>query len=130
MIISPHPDDAEFGAAGTVARWTRESKAVVYVICTNGNKGSDDRDMKPETLAPLVPNRSTTVGNYPLTSIPGNKYGIVIQSENLPFLQHLRDRICTRITCFPMLQVKHLQERSSNCFILAPSGKVLCYSIY
>ncbi len=53
MVISPHPDDAEFGVAGTVARWTRESKAVVYVICTNGNKGSDDRDMTPETLADI-----------------------------------------------------------------------------
>ena len=53
MVISPHPDDAEFGAAGTVARWTRESKSVVYVICTNGDKGSDDRDMTPEALADI-----------------------------------------------------------------------------
>lgn len=53
MIVSPHPDDAEFGAAGTVARWTRESKKVVYVICTNGDKGSDDRDVKPDTLAEI-----------------------------------------------------------------------------
>ena len=53
MVVSPHPDDAEFGAAGTVARWTRESKGVVYVICTNGDKGTDDREMKPETLAEI-----------------------------------------------------------------------------
>ncbi len=51
MVVSPHADDAEFGVAGTVARWTRESKDVVYVICTDGSKGTDDRDMKPETLA-------------------------------------------------------------------------------
>ena len=53
MIVSPHADDAEFGAAGTVARWTRESKKVVYVICTNGNKGTDDRNMTPEALADI-----------------------------------------------------------------------------
>lgn len=53
MVVSPHPDDAEFGAAGTVARWTRESKNVVYVICTDGSKGANDRDMKPEALVEI-----------------------------------------------------------------------------
>ena len=53
MIVSPHADDAEFGVAGTVARWTRESKNVVYVICTDGSKGTSDREMKPETLAEI-----------------------------------------------------------------------------
>jgi LmbE family N-acetylglucosaminyl deacetylase len=51
MVVSPHPDDAEFGAGGTVARWVRESKNVVYVICTDGSKGTSDRNMKPEVLA-------------------------------------------------------------------------------
>jgi LmbE family N-acetylglucosaminyl deacetylase len=53
MIIAPHPDDAEFGIAGTVARWTDEGKDVVYVICTNGNKGSDDPEMHPSMLAEI-----------------------------------------------------------------------------
>ncbi|MBW2469206.1 MAG: PIG-L family deacetylase, partial [Deltaproteobacteria bacterium] len=38
LVVTPHPDDAEFGVAGTVARWTRKGKQVVYVVCTNGNK--------------------------------------------------------------------------------------------
>ena len=38
MILAAHPDDAEFGAAGTVARWVNEGRVVVYVICTNGDK--------------------------------------------------------------------------------------------
>lgn len=50
MILSAHPDDAEFGAAGTVARWTKEGKQVVYVVCTNGEKGTSDRSLKPEEL--------------------------------------------------------------------------------
>ena len=53
MVISPHPDDAEFGVAGTVARWTREAKRVVYVICTNGEKGTSDLTLKPERLAEI-----------------------------------------------------------------------------
>jgi len=53
MVVIPHPDDAEFGVAGSVARWTREGKEVVYVLCTNGDKGSSDPDMKPEALAKI-----------------------------------------------------------------------------
>jgi LmbE family N-acetylglucosaminyl deacetylase len=50
-VITPHPDDAEFGVAGTVARWTRQEKQVVYVVCTNGNKGTSDPDVTPDELA-------------------------------------------------------------------------------
>ena len=53
MVIAPHPDDAEFGAAGTVARWTKEGRTVIYVICTNGNKGTSDRGLSPEKLADI-----------------------------------------------------------------------------
>ncbi len=51
MVVTPHPDDAEFGVAGTVVHWTREGKRVVYVVCTNGDKGTRDINMKPEELA-------------------------------------------------------------------------------
>ncbi len=53
LVIAPHPDDAEFGVAGTVARWTREGKTVVFVVCTSGEKGTSDRSMKPEQLAQI-----------------------------------------------------------------------------
>jgi len=53
MAITAHPDDAEFGAAGTVARWVREGRSAVYVVCTNGDKGTSDPNMKPEVLAKI-----------------------------------------------------------------------------
>jgi LmbE family N-acetylglucosaminyl deacetylase len=53
MVVTPHPDDAEYGVAGTVARWTREGKQVIYVVCTNGDKGTNDVNMKPEQLAKI-----------------------------------------------------------------------------
>ena len=53
LVIAAHPDDAEFGAAGTVARWVKEGRQVVYVICTNGDKGTSDRSMSPERLASI-----------------------------------------------------------------------------
>ena len=51
MVVTPHPDDAEFGVAGTVARWVSEGKEVIYVVCTNGDKGTSDINMKPDELA-------------------------------------------------------------------------------
>jgi len=53
MVVTPHPDDAEYGVSGTVARWTREGKDVIYVVCTNGDKGTSDFNMKPEQLVEI-----------------------------------------------------------------------------
>lgn len=52
MIIA-HADDAEFGSAGTIARWVKQGVEVTYVVVTNGNKGSADPEMTPEALAAL-----------------------------------------------------------------------------
>jgi LmbE family N-acetylglucosaminyl deacetylase len=53
LVISPHPDDAEFGAAGTVAKFSRQGKKVIYIICTNGDKGTNDPALTPQELAVL-----------------------------------------------------------------------------
>ncbi len=53
MVITAHPDDAEFGAAGTVAAWTRKGKSAVYVVCTDGDKGTSDRGLTPEALSTI-----------------------------------------------------------------------------
>ena len=53
LVVAAHPDDAEFGAAGTVARWIAEGKKVVYAVCTNGDKGTNDPNIRPEELAQL-----------------------------------------------------------------------------
>lgn len=42
LVVAAHPDDIEFGAAGTVARWVAEGAVVRYLIVTRGDKGSDD----------------------------------------------------------------------------------------
>jgi LmbE family N-acetylglucosaminyl deacetylase len=51
LVVTPHPDDAEYGVAGTVVHWVRQGKAVVYVVCTNGDKGTTDAGTTPEELA-------------------------------------------------------------------------------
>jgi len=50
MVVTAHPDDCEFGAAGTIAHWTRQGKSVVYVVCTNGDKGTTDPNINQEEL--------------------------------------------------------------------------------
>ncbi|MEW6220779.1 MAG: PIG-L deacetylase family protein [Thermodesulfobacteriota bacterium] len=51
MVVAAHPDDAEFGAAGTIAAWTAAGRRVVYVVCTSGEKGSSDPAVEPVELA-------------------------------------------------------------------------------
>ena len=53
MVITAHPDDSEFGAGGTVAKFAREGKEVTYVIVTDGSNGSSDRAMTSERLAAI-----------------------------------------------------------------------------
>jgi len=53
MVVSPHPDDAEIGAGGTIASWVKQGREVFYVVCTNGDKGSSDPNMTSETLAKI-----------------------------------------------------------------------------
>jgi len=53
LVVMAHPDDPEFGAGGTAAKWSRDGAAVVYVIVTDGSKGSDDPTMTWEKLIVL-----------------------------------------------------------------------------
>jgi LmbE family N-acetylglucosaminyl deacetylase len=53
LVIVAHPDDPEFGAAGTVALWASQGAEVTYVIVTDGSKGSAEKDMTREKLVAL-----------------------------------------------------------------------------
>lgn len=52
MVVTPHPDDAEGGCGGTMAKWAKSAGTeVVVVLCTNGDKGTADRELAPAELA-------------------------------------------------------------------------------
>jgi LmbE family N-acetylglucosaminyl deacetylase len=53
MIFAPHPDDAEGGIGGTMVHWAREGKGVILVICTNGDKGTNDPKIAPRELVKI-----------------------------------------------------------------------------
>lgn len=39
LVVTAHPDDLDFGAAGTIATWTRAGTQVSYCIATAGDSG-------------------------------------------------------------------------------------------
>ena len=51
MVVTAHPDDAEWGCSASVAKWTRLGWDVVYVLCTDGSKGTEDRSIPSKELA-------------------------------------------------------------------------------
>ena len=53
MIIAAHPDDGEFGAAGTATLLTATGWAFRYLIITDGSKGSPDQNVNTDDLKAL-----------------------------------------------------------------------------
>lgn len=51
LAIGAHPDDCEFGAGGTLAKLARDGWEITYIIVTNGNKGTHDRQLSPFLLS-------------------------------------------------------------------------------
>ena len=53
MVVFAHPDDAEIGAGGTVAKWARDGCEVSYVQCTSGSSGSNDPSVSSDDIVPI-----------------------------------------------------------------------------
>jgi LmbE family N-acetylglucosaminyl deacetylase len=53
LIITAHPDDVDFGAAGTIAQWTDAGLDVSYCIVTNGDAGGSDRSVSRAEMAAI-----------------------------------------------------------------------------
>jgi LmbE family N-acetylglucosaminyl deacetylase len=53
LVVTAHPDDVDFGAAGTVAVLTKAGIAVTYCIATNGEAGGSDRTVPRDEMAAI-----------------------------------------------------------------------------
>jgi LmbE family N-acetylglucosaminyl deacetylase len=53
LVVTAHPDDVDFGSAGTVAAFTDAGLDVTYCIVTNGEAGGSDRAMSRSEMAAL-----------------------------------------------------------------------------
>src|SRR5258708_10794652 len=75
LVINAHPDDVDFGAAGTVARWTDAGIMVVYCVVTDGDAGGSDPSVSRSDMAVL------RRGEHTATAKP-------LGVRGLPFLRH------------------------------------------
>jgi LmbE family N-acetylglucosaminyl deacetylase len=53
LVVTAHPDDVDFGAAGSVARWTAAGIEVAYCICTSGEAGGFDASIPRPRMAEI-----------------------------------------------------------------------------
>jgi LmbE family N-acetylglucosaminyl deacetylase len=51
LVVTAHPDDVDFGAAGSVAVWTHAGVEVAYCIATDGDAGGSDRSVSRTEMA-------------------------------------------------------------------------------
>jgi LmbE family N-acetylglucosaminyl deacetylase len=50
LVVVAHPDDLDFGAGGTLARWTDAGIEVSYCIVTDGDAGGFDPDVPRDQI--------------------------------------------------------------------------------
>ena len=62
MVVVAHADDAEYGCSGTVAKLCSNELELVYVICTDGSKGSSDRHLTQKQLSAMIKNEQIAAG--------------------------------------------------------------------
>jgi LmbE family N-acetylglucosaminyl deacetylase len=65
LVIVAHPDDAEFGCAGTMAKWVRDGWQVTLVVCTDASGGGSDdaRDISVDARRAITNTRKAEQRN-------------------------------------------------------------------
>jgi len=53
LVVTAHPDDVDFGAAGTIATWVAAGVEVAYCVATDGDAGGSDRSVSRSDMAKL-----------------------------------------------------------------------------
>jgi LmbE family N-acetylglucosaminyl deacetylase len=51
LVVTAHPDDVDFGAAGSIATWVSQGMEVSYCIVTNGDAGGFDPNVPRADIA-------------------------------------------------------------------------------
>ena len=92
LTIGAHPDDAEFGAGGTLARWAKEGCQVSMLIVTDGSKGSWDPEVSPADLAKL--RAAEQLAAAETLGVTGELVHLEYIDGELEYSMELRKRIC------------------------------------
>jgi LmbE family N-acetylglucosaminyl deacetylase len=51
LVVTAHPDDVDFGCAGSIATWTKQGVQVSYCIVTDGDAGGFDEAVSRSDMA-------------------------------------------------------------------------------
>ncbi|MEU4829764.1 PIG-L deacetylase family protein [Streptosporangium sp. NPDC023615] len=117
LVVTAHPDDVDFAAAGAIARFTDRGVEVTYCVITDGDAGGFDRELDNGGMAELrraeQSNAAKVVGVTDLRFL-GYRDGTVVQSLDLR-----RDitRVIRQVR--PDLVITHSPERNHR--FIAPS---------
>ncbi|MEV7005622.1 PIG-L deacetylase family protein [Streptosporangium sp. NPDC051022] len=117
LVVTAHPDDVDFAAAGSIARFTDQGTEVTYCVVTDGDAGGFDRTLDNDGMAELrrseQVNAAKAVGVTDVRFL-GHRDGTVVPSLDLR-----RDiaRVIRQVR--PDLVITHTPER--NYRFVAPS---------
>ena len=109
LVLTPHPDDAEVFAGGTIAKMVAEGHRVVIVIASSGNKGSFEYDA--DTLAAIRREEATRAA-----AVLGAAW-TATADDKLP-IKMLNDRLLVRIPD------KEGERRSSGGILIPATAQV------
>jgi LmbE family N-acetylglucosaminyl deacetylase len=62
LVITAHPDDVDFGAAGTIATLTNNGVQVTYCITTDGHQGGEDNSISRDEMRKIRRREQTEAG--------------------------------------------------------------------
>ena len=62
LVVTAHPDDCDFAAAGTIALWTAKGIKVSYCICTKGDQGGEDPTVQREEMPKILQKEQRDAG--------------------------------------------------------------------
>ena len=83
--VAAHPDDLDFGASGSFAKWSMEGASCYYLICTDGSKGSEDPGMTERKLVRIRKDEQRAAGK-------------VIGLKDVFFLKHRDTQLVADLT--------------------------------
>jgi LmbE family N-acetylglucosaminyl deacetylase len=104
LVVTAHPDDVDFGVAGSVASWVKSGNQVAYCIVTDGDAGGSDRSITRTEMATIRRQEQTAaaaeVGVTDVTFL-GYPDGRLVSSIELrrDISRQVRIKTPTRLVC-------------------------------
>ena len=94
MAIFAHPDDVDFGAAGTLAAWADRGVHITYCLVTSGQKGTHDAGMSRAKLARIREREQMAAG-----AVVGAKEFVFLRRQDgeTEVSMRLRGEVCKAI---------------------------------